>query len=168
MKELIECETKIYRTMSCKDMSVHLKNNFGKEISKSTIHLIRRELGFKYSQPKKRPALTEIQKEKRLNFAIYHLQNETNWEKIMFTDETWFYLNSDKGYLWRQWGETVGNQIIYNLNMLNIILSLKFSMFSFIKNFFFLFNLLDKILTIWVYILFIFCYYLYRFCLPKC
>ncbi|KAJ6231968.1 transposable element-related [Anaeramoeba flamelloides] len=51
------------------------------------------------------PLLSERQKEKRLLFAKHHLEKNTDWQKVVFSDETWFYLEGSCGKIWRQWGE---------------------------------------------------------------
>ena len=104
-KNLVERETKRKRTLSSKGLSEYLFEEFQISISETTIFRIRKELKFKYSPPKKRPSLTYQQKLKRLQFARKHIRLRTNWKRVVFTDETWFYLSGDRGYLWRQWGE---------------------------------------------------------------
>ncbi|KAJ6226609.1 transposable element-related [Anaeramoeba flamelloides] len=91
--------------MSYKQLSNKIESKLDIKIGKSTVWTIRNELKFKFLFPKKRPLLSERQKEKRLLFAKHHLEKNTDWQKVVFSDETWFYLEGSCGKIWRQWGE---------------------------------------------------------------
>ncbi|KAJ3441128.1 transposable element-related [Anaeramoeba flamelloides] len=105
ISDIIETETKNNRTLSCERLSNLLKESHDIEMSGTSVWRIRKALKFKFKAPKVKPKLTEQSKIKRLNFAKYHLEKQTNWKKVVFTDETWFYLESLNGFIWRQWGE---------------------------------------------------------------
>lgn len=49
---------------------------------------------------------TQIQRENRIKFCKYHIDNETSWENVLFTDESSFELNSANRWIWRRRGET--------------------------------------------------------------
>lgn len=49
--------------------------------------------------------LTEEQRVNRLNFANFHLQNNTNWSNVLFVDESAFYLDNSHRWVWRRRGE---------------------------------------------------------------
>jgi transposase len=75
---------------SCRTLSKKL-NADGINISKTTVNEVLRSEGFKNVKPKKKPALTEIQKKNRLKFANqYKTKNLTFWKKCIFSDESPF------------------------------------------------------------------------------
>ncbi|KAJ6252742.1 transposable element-related [Anaeramoeba flamelloides] len=88
-------------------------------MSGTSVWRIRKALKFKFKAPKVKPKLTEQSKMKRLEFAQYHLEKQTNWKKVVFTDETWFYLESLNGFIWRQWGENDVNSESYQNNIIS-------------------------------------------------
>jgi hypothetical protein len=49
--------------------------------------------------------LTEIQKQNRLAFAQRELENPRDWSRVLFTDESYFWLGEDRRFLWRRLGE---------------------------------------------------------------
>ncbi|KAJ6229129.1 transposable element-related [Anaeramoeba flamelloides] len=117
--EIIELETKNDRKLSCDKLSNLLKENHDIEMSGTSVWRIRKALKFKFKAPKVKPKLTEQSKMKRLEFAQYHLEKQTNWKKVVFTDETWFYLESLNGFIWRQWGENDVNSESYQNNIIS-------------------------------------------------
>ncbi|KAJ3426174.1 transposable element-related [Anaeramoeba flamelloides] len=88
-------------------------------MSGTSVWRIRKALKFKFKAPKVKPKLTEQSKMKRLEFVQYHLEKQTNWKKVVFTDETWFYLESLNRFIWRQWGENDVNSESYQNNIIS-------------------------------------------------
>ena len=60
-------------------------------ISYGTVYKIRKSQGFNYLPPRNTFFLTDAQKQNRINFAQFHIQNETDWKKVLFVDESYFY-----------------------------------------------------------------------------
>ena len=46
-----------------------------------------------------------VKSEKRLEFCRYHLENNSDWTNVLFTDESAFYLNHDHRWVWKRKGE---------------------------------------------------------------
>ena len=101
------------RRMSDKHVAdiISENDNFPK-ISRSLINNIRHEVGFNYLPPIHTFLTTEIQRENRVKFCQYHIDNNTSWENVIFTDESIFELNSQNRWIWRRRGEKSDN--IYN------------------------------------------------------
>ncbi|KAJ6227368.1 transposable element-related [Anaeramoeba flamelloides] len=47
------------------------------------------------------------------NKIEYKLDIKIDWQKVVFSDETWFYLEGSCGKIWRQWGELEVNAESY-------------------------------------------------------
>ena len=54
--------------------------------------------GARYNRPLSKPLLTEVHRKNRLKWARDH--KDTNWEQVIFSDETTIRLNSVKGLVW--------------------------------------------------------------------
>ena len=96
---------------SVSEIQSHLKANEHVTVSSDTILRTLKLLGFRYRPPKKRPNITAENKNNRLKFARSMLQAEVPFRKIIFSDESRFCKDSDKGYVWYRPGET--NESIY-------------------------------------------------------
>lgn len=70
----------------------------GVEISARTIRRRLQEAKGKYSRPILKPLLTEKHRHQRLNWAKKH--KNFDWNKVIFTDESTFYLNQPIGKTW--------------------------------------------------------------------
>ena len=70
----------------------------GVEVTQRTIRRRLNEAGEKFSLPMKKPLLSEQHRLNRLNWA--HNHRSTNWNKIIFSDETTVILNRVKGRAW--------------------------------------------------------------------
>jgi hypothetical protein len=49
--------------------------------------------------------LTGIQKQNRLAFAQREFENPRDWSRVLFTNESYFWLGEDRRFLWRRSGE---------------------------------------------------------------
>jgi transposase len=70
----------------------------GVMVSDRTVRRRLNEAGAKYNRPLSKPLLTEGHREKRLKWAQDH--RATNWNQVIFSDETTIRLNSVKGLVW--------------------------------------------------------------------
>lgn len=77
-----------------------------RQISAETVRRIREELGFRYLPPVRTFFLTDVQRLRRVAFAEEELRNWRDWTRVVFTDESYFWLGDDHRYLWRKRGET--------------------------------------------------------------
>ena len=73
--------------------------------SYGTVWKIRHQLGFRYLPPVQTFFVSESQRQKRVEFCKYHLENHTDWSNVLFTDESAFYLDNDHRWVWRRKGE---------------------------------------------------------------
>jgi transposase len=73
-------------------------NKKGVEINERTVQRRLNEAGAKYNRPLSKPLLTENHREKRLEWA--EDQRTTNWDQVIFSDETTIRMNSVKGLVW--------------------------------------------------------------------
>jgi hypothetical protein len=64
---------------------------------------LRNDLGLKYSPPQRTFSLTEDHKRRRLEFAQREMDRD--WNKVLFTDESHFWIHENNGDLWRIRGE---------------------------------------------------------------
>lgn len=104
--EYIDSITKINRRMSNEQVSKIIKDNPKFEnVSATLVRQIRQELGYKFLPPIRTFILTQQQKVARLNFCLKHIQEKTNWDNVLFTDESYFWLGEDYRPLYRKRGE---------------------------------------------------------------
>ena len=61
------------------------------------------EAGAKYNRPMLKPLLTERHRENRLQWAQDY--ENTNWDRVIFSDETTVRMNSVKGMVWNLSGK---------------------------------------------------------------
>ena len=74
-------------------------------ISKSSVYKVKHDNRFFYGPPIQTFLLNDEQKKKRVEFCNSHLSKGTNWDNVIFTDESTFVLGDDKRWLWRIRGE---------------------------------------------------------------
>ncbi|KAJ3443425.1 hypothetical protein M0812_09266 [Anaeramoeba flamelloides] len=60
--------------------------------------------------------LNETQIGKRLLFAHGHLSLKTDWTRVVFSDESWFFINSRNKRIWRKRGENDDSCFINKFN----------------------------------------------------
>jgi len=83
--------------VTSRDIMNQLENK-GVKIDERTVRRRLHEAGAKYNKPLSKPLLTENHRDKRLKWA--EDQTTTNWDQVIFTDETTIRLNSVKGLVW--------------------------------------------------------------------
>ena len=66
---------------------------------------IRHQQGFRYLPKIQTFYVSENQRQKRVEFCTHHLQNNTDWTSVLFSDESSFYLDNDHRWVWRRRGE---------------------------------------------------------------
>ena len=92
------------------NLSNQITGNFDISICKSLISKTRKTLGFVYTHPRKRQALTQSQIERRIKFCEEQLMNAEKWKfNVIITDESRFGIYPDNSMLWLQRG-------VYNEN----------------------------------------------------
>jgi len=92
------------RELSTIDISEEMKTR-GVSLSSTTIRRRLTEAGFKFSSPTSKPSLTKLHQTERFRFAK---QNKNrNWNKILFTDETTFYLKPRMKKIWKRRRERI-------------------------------------------------------------
>ncbi|KAJ3447096.1 transposable element-related [Anaeramoeba flamelloides] len=104
--QIVQEKTTENRKSTCRKLSSFIKNNHQNVISSpTTIFRIRKKIGFDYKPPRIRQRLNETQIGKRLLFAHDHLSLKTDWTRVVFSDESWFFINSRNKRIWRKRGE---------------------------------------------------------------
>lgn len=85
-------------------MADKLKNQFPdiQHCSPSTISRARKEQNFRFRSPKKSCFMTQFNKDVRVGWSLNHIENETNFDNVVFSDESWFEFGPDNRYLWAQ------------------------------------------------------------------
>lgn len=107
--EFINAQTKLNRQLSCSSLQRQFLHRFPEyPVSKQTIYNVRKEQGYQYLPPRTRTDLTRNQMIRRKEFARIHLNNDTDWNRVLFSDESWFFLDSTTGHIWRKRGEQCG------------------------------------------------------------
>jgi transposase len=88
--------------VTSRDIQNQLKRK-GAEISERTVRRRLNEAGAKFSPPMSKPLLTEGHQKNRLKWAEAHLA--TNWDQVIFSDETTIRLNQVKRRVWNTPGK---------------------------------------------------------------
>lgn len=83
-----------------------ISQNNNVSISPSLVYSIKHQVSFNYFPPVHTFFTTETQIENRIRFCENHLNNQTNFDSFLFTDESSFELSASHRWLWRRRGET--------------------------------------------------------------
>ncbi|CAF4840827.1 unnamed protein product, partial [Rotaria sp. Silwood1] len=75
----------------------------GIKVSKTTLRKRFKEAGVQSMKPTSKPLLTSDHIQKRLKWAIEH--KDVNWNQVVFTDETSFYMKQVIRRVWKKRGE---------------------------------------------------------------
>ena len=75
------------------------------DVCERTINIYRKKCGFKFGPKIRQTAQTASSILQRLEFALYHLRNDTCWGKTVFSDESYFKLCPGKKFVWRLSGD---------------------------------------------------------------
>jgi transposase len=86
------------------EVAHELSDKFQIDVCARTVNRYRGCFGFWYGPKINSFSLTEDQKLHRKQFALHHLESDTDWTKILFSDESWFELGRNKTYCWREPG----------------------------------------------------------------
>ena len=81
-------------------LSNELLEHFQLKVSDRTINMYRNEAGLQYRPPIRSVLITPTAAQKRFDFTKYHLENQTDFSNIVFTDESWFFLGSNSKWVW--------------------------------------------------------------------
>lgn len=105
IKTFIVVRTFANPTVPGDELSFDINNRFHIKIGKTVINEFRRSVNFKYLPRIRVIFLNDVAKQRRVNFAIWYLQSGLDHQKIPFSDEKWFYLDSLNGKCWRSLDE---------------------------------------------------------------
>jgi transposase len=86
------------------EIAQELKEQFNLDVCPRTVNRYRDFFGFWYGPKVNSFHLTDGNKFNRKEFAVCHLEGDTDWRKILFSDESWFVLGRNKHYCWREPG----------------------------------------------------------------
>jgi hypothetical protein len=101
----IELLTQRHPHLGCVALA-HLLNEFPDvpNVGKSLVHRIRHQLHFSFAPPMITFPLSDHQGVAPYTCAAYHITQQTDWSRVVFTDESCFVLDSGR-WLWRRRGE---------------------------------------------------------------
>ncbi|KAK8866206.1 hypothetical protein M9Y10_009165 [Tritrichomonas musculus] len=74
-------------------------------VSNETVHRIKHNLGFYYLPPYQTFLISEALRLNRLQFCQQNINTKTDWTKVIFVDESSFYLDNSHRWCWRRRGE---------------------------------------------------------------
>ena len=75
-------------------------------VSYGSVHNARHILKYQYLPPIDPFPITEQQRQVRLQFSQHHLSVNTDWNNVIFVDESSFYLDNSHRWCWRKRGES--------------------------------------------------------------
>lgn len=90
------------RKATGKELAKQIKEEYDITISVATIQQLRRLLGFRPVHYRRRPVLSDNAKRKRLQYCLENI--DSDWENIIFTDESMFILTDEHEVIWKQPG----------------------------------------------------------------
>lgn len=103
---------------SCSDISAYLLKELDLDVSPETVRRMLQELGLTYKDPKLTFFLTDYHKEFRVSWAQEHLQKD--WRKVVFSDETTFWLGRSGVARWKSQGEENIHMVSKNVPKINV------------------------------------------------
>jgi transposase len=106
----IEAKTIANRRMGGGWMSREIEQLFGIKCSRKTIDRVRQKLGFQYRPPIEAVLISKSALIKRVNWCKLRLDISTDWDRIVFSDESYFELRGNGQWLWRRPDEN-GNDV---------------------------------------------------------
>ena len=74
-------------------------------VCETTINKYRHVCKFKYGPRIRETKQTPASLVKRMQFAMYHLHNQTDWTRTVFSDESYFKLGASNRRIWRMSGD---------------------------------------------------------------
>lgn len=91
----------ILSNSNCSFMQIkgHLESKLGKTVGKTTLWNFLKKNEYSSKPPRIIPALTETHKQKRVSWCEKY--RNFNWNKVLFTDESTFWLDSGKVKRWK-------------------------------------------------------------------
>ena len=111
IRALIEAETLHDGTIHDQELADKIAHLTGVSISHDSVRRVRHELGFSYLPKMAVQELSDVQKRQRRDFCQWILTNdEIDFEKIVFTDESRFCAGPDNSWCYvrrGQWNESV-------------------------------------------------------------
>lgn len=106
VRTLIEAETLADGTLHDQQLADKIGRLTGVTISHDSVRRVRHELGFNYRPKMAIQELTEVQKKQRLDFCHWILaNNEVDFQKIVFTDESRFCAGPDNSWCYIRRGD---------------------------------------------------------------
>ena len=93
------------RRMSGQTIASIVSQNFNTSISPSLVYTVKHKHLFHFLPPIHTFAVTDNQRQNRISFCQYHLQQQTDWDSVLFTDECSFELSPSHRWIWRRKGE---------------------------------------------------------------
>lgn len=113
----IEARTINDRTLSNNRLADELVKAFPEltHCSPQTIMRARHLMGLKYLPRRKNCAITQVSRDNRVAWCRKRIHEQTNWQKVVFSDESWFELGSQKQWIWRH-HDDFGPDVVCNHN----------------------------------------------------
>ena len=86
--------------ISGENLSKELYEFFGLVVSGRTVNRYRNEMKLTFRPPIRTVYISPDSAKKRYEFTKYHLENNTDFSKTVFTDESWFVIGRNKRWVW--------------------------------------------------------------------
>jgi transposase len=74
----------------------------GLQVSETVVGNCRNELDFRYLPMRAECRMTDQSLKHRVEWCLLQQERATNWENVVFSDESWFELGPRKQYVWRR------------------------------------------------------------------
>jgi transposase len=85
----------------------------GLQVSETVVGNCRKELGFRYLPMRAECRMTDQARNRRVQWCLLQQERNTNWENVVFSDESWFELGPRKQYVWRR-SDDYGPDVCYS------------------------------------------------------
>jgi transposase len=92
-----------------------IQQQFGIELCRRTVDNIRIKLKFNWLHRVRIFDLTALHIEKRFDFVQYHINEDTSWDNVLFTDESYMEVGLETTMCWRRRGDT-RDEVLCHLN----------------------------------------------------
>ena len=113
IKEFVEVSTVCDRRSTSSSLANEIKEKYQVNTSRQTVDRVRAELGFSFEYPLPSVMLSDTNRQDRIQFCQEKVDWKDEWNKVVFSDESFFQLASNSSKLWRKPKE-LGDDVRYH------------------------------------------------------